>query len=1055
MRIERVRFSNLSSLVGEWEIDFADKHFRADGIFAITGVTGAGKTTILDAICLALYGRTPRLGLVTASENAIMSADRGSCHAEVAFSLADGRRANVHWSQKRARGNPAGRLQQPLHEFTDAVTNTPLAKKKTEVADKVTAYIGLEFDQFVRTVMLAQGEFAALLRAEEKDRSKILESLTDTAIYHRLSVACFEQHKAMRARVIQVEEKKTLIAQLANENIDTLPEELAALRGEKQRVEQILTLLGEAISWHKTKAELAAEFRLLEHEQRTLAQEQADFAPRSAQLALAKTARALRPMHKDLQYTRTSAQSLQHRHAELLAAQTAETTKLGAITAARTTAHAELREATHAWQELQPIIAKVQGLDATLVQLEAAHASRNTEHTQKQTGVADAQHACDLALQNLRLGPDSPVPDPVAIRHAIEQLLAGATLHELRQSQDGLRDTAQAYARQHEQLQELRKLLREHTDSRAIQATTQAEKIQATADKTHHEGKQKSLIAERDQAEEELTAIRVVIDLNSLRADLATGKPCPLCGSLEHPWHATAPNHDRLALETAIAKLKQAVEAELKCVRTAASAITQAETRLGILQERQQSLANAIAELQANTPLAELHTEDILGEETLDRAAAALRLAIENNATQLRDLGQRIAAIDEHQATFNKLTSLEKAQTALKTAQIEQQAAARQLSLATQNRAEKRNDRTTLFGTRDPDKENTALQNNIAAAQKTLTSCDTQHASSETALQKLQNDITDTKTQHASTDDACAAQEQAFLLQCEAQGFLTEAEFVAALVRDEELTNLEATAAALHDRVTNLSARTDANRQKLDQHQRQQPKEAERASPELEEQRAATRTEQDRRITAIGRMEQQLQEHEKNAAQLVAIEKELALYAADAQRWTELNELIGSSSGDKFRNFAQSLTFAELVRLANQHLEQFTDRYLLVQQGQMDFRVLDRYHANENRTFKNLSGGETFLVSLAFALGLSQLASRNVRVDSLFLDEGFGTLDEDTLDVALDALSRIPQQGKLIGVISHVESLKARIRTKIDVLQIQNGHSILRGPGCRAINHEG
>jgi exonuclease SbcC len=110
--------------------------------------------------------------------------------------------------------------------------------------------------------------------------------------------------------------------------------------------------------------------------------------------------------------------------------------------------------------------------------------------------------------------------------------------------------------------------------------------------------------------------------------------------------------------------------------------------------------------------------------------------------------------------------------------------------------------------------------------------------------------------------------------------------------------------------------------------------------------------------------------------------------------------------------------------------------------------VIDSYQANEVRTTKNLSGGETFIVSLALALGLSRLASQRVRVDSLFLDEGFGTLDEEALDVALDTLSSLQQEGKLIGVISHVPALKERISTKIQVSPKGAGRSVLMGPGC-------
>jgi exonuclease SbcC len=139
-----------------------------------------------------------------------------------------------------------------------------------------------------------------------------------------------------------------------------------------------------------------------------------------------------------------------------------------------------------------------------------------------------------------------------------------------------------------------------------------------------------------------------------------------------------------------------------------------------------------------------------------------------------------------------------------------------------------------------------------------------------------------------------------------------------------------------------------------------------------------------------------------------------------------------------------------MVSHANRQLQKMTDRYLLVRDGRqpLELNVIDNYQAGEVRSTKNLSGGESFIVSLALALGLSHMASKNVRVDSLFLDEGFGTLDEEALDMALETLAGLQQEGKLIGVISHVAALKERIGTQIQVTPRTGGRSAISGPGC-------
>ncbi|MEQ5573623.1 AAA family ATPase [Providencia huaxiensis] len=151
--------------------------------------------------------------------------------------------------------------------------------------------------------------------------------------------------------------------------------------------------------------------------------------------------------------------------------------------------------------------------------------------------------------------------------------------------------------------------------------------------------------------------------------------------------------------------------------------------------------------------------------------------------------------------------------------------------------------------------------------------------------------------------------------------------------------------------------------------------------------------------------------------------------------WSYLSLLIGSAEGDKFRRYAQGLTLDCLVSLANQQLEKLHGRYLLQRshQANLELQVIDGWQADSIRDIKTLSGGESFLVSLALALALSDMVSHRTQLESLFLDEGFGTLDAETLDIALDALESLNASGKTIGVISHVEAMKERIPVQIAV----------------------
>ncbi|MCK9393108.1 MAG: hypothetical protein M0Q01_16245, partial [Syntrophales bacterium] len=204
----------------------------------------------------------------------------------------------------------------------------------------------------------------------------------------------------------------------------------------------------------------------------------------------------------------------------------------------------------------------------------------------------------------------------------------------------------------------------------------------------------------------------------------------------------------------------------------------------------------------------------------------------------------------------------------------------------------------------------------------------------------------------------------------------------------------------------------------------------------------------------IGGMIKTLQDNESMKKKQQERLQQLDAQKKECLRWDTLHQLIGSADGKKFRNFAQGLTFEMMISHANRQLRKMTDRYLLLRDvvQPLELNVIDNYQAGEIRSTKNLSGGESFLVSLALALGLSQMASRNVRVDSLFLDEGFGTLDEDALETALETLASLRRDGKLIGVISHVAALKDRISAQIQVIPETGGRSRIAGPGCRKIS---
>ncbi|WP_394495749.1 AAA family ATPase [Shewanella sp. ENK2] len=186
MKILSLRFKNINSLKNEWKIDFTQSPFKENGLFAITGPTGSGKTTILDAICLALYHRTPRLKVISKSTNELMTRGTSECLAEVEFEV-KGKGYRAFWSQRRSRGQIDGNLQDAQVELAELDSGKIIAsqvKQKTELTEAIT---GLDFARFTKSMMLSQGQFAAFLNADANDRAELLEELTGTEIYGQIS----------------------------------------------------------------------------------------------------------------------------------------------------------------------------------------------------------------------------------------------------------------------------------------------------------------------------------------------------------------------------------------------------------------------------------------------------------------------------------------------------------------------------------------------------------------------------------------------------------------------------------------------------------------------------------------------------------------------------------------------------------------------------------------------------------------------------------------------------------------------------------------------------
>jgi len=238
----------LNSLVGEWQIDLTHPAYTSDGIFAITGPTGAGKTTILDAICLALYGRTPRLNKVTKSGNEIMSRQTGECFAEVTFETQSGC-YRCHWSQHRSRKKSDGELQTPKQEIANADSGEIIESNIRGVAGQIEKATGMDFDRFTRSMLLAQGGFAVFLQAAPDERAPILEQITGTEIYSQISIRVHERQREEREKLNLLQAETAGIAILDPEQEQEIGQAFETKQKEETDLAAKSADIGNAIAW--------------------------------------------------------------------------------------------------------------------------------------------------------------------------------------------------------------------------------------------------------------------------------------------------------------------------------------------------------------------------------------------------------------------------------------------------------------------------------------------------------------------------------------------------------------------------------------------------------------------------------------------------------------------------------------------------------------------------------------------------------------------------------------------------------------------------------------
>lgn len=984
MKILAIRGRNLASLEGDFEIDFTVEPLLSAGIFAISGPTGAGKSTLLDTMCLALFARTPRtdqakennVKLQDVSNEQLSQSDprfllrRGtsSGFAEVDFMALNGHRYRTRWSVARARDKENGRLQNPRLALYNLDKEEEEQGTRSDLQARIIDLIGLTFEQFTRSVLLAQNDFSTFLKAEQGEKASLLEKLTGTELYSAISRQIFERNARAKEAFDLIQTRIQGIELLTDEEENDLRTRLAGTEKELQRVE-------------KAKAEqqaLQEAVRSIE-QQITIRQRQQKEAADKLVHATELLTVARHEYEKGVEEQQQSEARFKSLQQEILQARKLD---IQLDTAIRDLSHSEqqlknvmLRKEEAEKKYQAAVLRRRQGAE------EIARLTAWRERYKKKERIAEQLSALLLhldAASATRSGMEAAVRSIETLRQEMAAL--NKQLSDLQQTSANKQQALKRAEADYRNLEE---------ELKAVDAPALDKQIE-------------KLRQEREQLLIEQARLEASGNIKDLRGRLQDGQPCPVCGSTHHPFANQVPVAPVSALTLQLQDLSNKKETYVAHTRH----LTRLQQQLLQLHKELADSEAACKEMAGKQQLAasrQEREEAIVKEQStlLTQSLSAADLLFGNSEWQKAWL--------QNPETFRKTLTDFARQWHENTEKLHQ--------LERQESAQKA--------------ECESLASFLPSLEKQAEESGQLHEKNRAAFSSLQ-----TERKKLLNGRSADSVEQEYIRRMEEL--------------KERLKKLSATQ-------TEQSGIADQTRGIADQI----AKDLTEASADLLRRKAAldkwtadyldssggeplevilSRYTQEKTELAF-----RLRTQTENKAKVSGLQEELNVRRTESERWAKLNELAGSADGAKFRRIAQGYTLDILLNYANVQLRELTRRYRLERVPEtLALQVIDRDMCDEVRTVHSLSGGESFLVSLALALGLSSLSSNRMRVESLFIDEGFGSLDAETLRVAMDALESLRTQGRKIGVISHVQEMTERIPVRVQVSRVGNGKSVVR-----------
>lgn len=1013
MKINKIYLKNINSFKGEHRIDFTENPLSSAGLFAIVGPTGAGKSTLLDAITLALFNRVPRFDKkiskdLVGSGGSILTRGEKECAVEVEYVCKSGVFVSKWWINVNRNNN----LNDYGMEIVDKAKDQIITNKKTEVPDKNQSLIGLNYDQFVKSILLSQGEFSKFLKSGKDERGKLLEDITGMQIYRLLGKKAFEinnekggELKLKRNQIKSVSEK--LVAQeiaetwekdlaekefsivKANENLEKTSESI--------RLKNTLKVIGdEILQKEKDYTNTATIWKVFEQEKLPILQQHELVEPfRESILQVKNDVRELRNLQ--------NRQVVQNR--DLVQNQQAFNQNISVISDFTN----EKVNAGNATEVLQEFRRKVTELLRELSEQEGTLKAKQQQISEVLSFLRIPQ------LNNLSINQLADNSLALIESVAKEQKVQMEKWYEVAKisSPEEVEEKGLQLEFELRLYHHLNQLIGDYSNLKTLFSEAEKEeKIQLEFQNTNTlvlEKKQilyTQLVQKIEALEVEKERLGKSYNFEKDRAKLLKkDEACPLCGSLEHPFLSHyANNYVEIDQNLKSQKAEEKVlNNEVNTLKTQIASAHQLELKDQKKKDELQQKLD-VKHLEINEVKQNLQLEKVG-----NRAWVQEQIKLKEQQTEALNLLAKSVKVLEDLKSLYRIVKETKGFQEQKNVLID-----------------------TIKGlyigkniNNDCDKlqqEFSELQTKITANLKIIQQLDTEIKEKNGAVKILENEL---------------------LLALNELGFTNLEEAQQQLLSVEQSKNLRDEQEKLRTKITVLESELKNKKAEFEQKQQE-----DNPSISLEELLALNQLLQEQRKAVadeVTALQVKIQVQNAHRQEISALEQEIAFLEKSNLKWELLNRYIGDAEGKKFSTFAQGLTLARLIALSNRRLAELSDRYLLdkpTENEDDELMIIDQYMGNERRSVKTLSGGETFMVSLSLALALSDLASKNVKLESLFIDEGFGTLDPETLDLALGTLEKLQQEGqKNIGIISHVESIKERISTQIKLERNNRGFS--------------